>query len=182
MAREQSVVVTGVRTALGIAGVLALVIGILILVWPSKTAMVVAAIIAIYAIVAGAVNVLMAVFSKTAGGWWRIGHAVLGALFIIAGIVALSNLSLAATTLATFLGALVGIMWIVEGVVALTAIGGGPSRWWTIAYAVLSIVAGVLILFAPLWGAFVLWWVMGISLVVLGIMQIARAWRLRASR
>ncbi|MDJ1113867.1 HdeD family acid-resistance protein [Microbacterium dauci] len=179
---QQSTIVTGVRTALGIAGVLALIIGIMILVWPEKTAMVVAGIIAIYAIVAGAVNVLMATLSKTAGGWWRIGHLVLGALFILVGIVALSNLSLAAQTLATFLGALVGIMWIIEGVVALTAIGGGRSRWWTIAYAALSIVAGVLILFAPVWGALVLWWVMGISLVVLGVLQIVRAWRLRSAR
>lgn len=172
-------VVAGIRGALMIGGVLAVIVGILILVWPEKTAMVVAGIIAAYAVLGGLVYVAIGVLSRTAGAWSRVGHIILGALFVIAGVVAFSNLGLAAATLATFLGALVGILWIVEGVVALTTLGRGPSRGWTIAFAVLSIVAGVLILFAPLWGALVLWAWMGVSLVLLGVIQIARSARLR---
>jgi len=33
------------------------------------------------------------------------------------------------------------------------------------------------VLFSPLWGAVVLWWLFGISLVVLGIIQIVRAFK-----
>ena len=44
-----------VRTSLGIAGVLALIVGVLILLWPAKTAIGVTALIAIYAIAAGLV-------------------------------------------------------------------------------------------------------------------------------
>jgi len=167
--------VNGIRIALGIGGVLAIIVGILILVWPGRTAMVVTAIIAIYAVAAGLVYAGLGIFSKTKGGWARIGHIVLGVLFIIAGIVAFMNLGATTAWLALFIGILVGIMWIVEGVVALSTIGDASSKTWTIIFAILSIIAGVVLLFSPLYGAVVLWWLLGISLIVLGLVNVIRA-------
>ncbi len=167
--------VNGIRTALGLGGVIALIVGILILAWPTKTAMVVAAIVAIYAIAAGLVYAGLGIFSKTMGGWARIGHIVLGVLFVVAGVLAFMELTATTAFLALFLGILVGIMWIVEGVVALTALGSSSSRGWSIFFAILSIVAGIMLLTSPLWGAAILWWLLGISLVVLGILQVVRA-------
>ena len=167
--------VNGIRTALGIGGVLAVIVGILILVWPGKTAMVVAAIIAIYAIAAGLVYAGLGIFSKSKGGWARVGHIALGILFIIAGVLALLNLGQTTAWLALFLGILVGIMWIVEGIVSLSTLGDAGSKGWTIFFAILSIIAGVVLLFSPIWGAAVLWWLLGISLIVLGIINVVRA-------
>ncbi len=167
--------VNGIRTALGVGGVLALIVGILILVWPAKTAAVVTAIIAIYAIAAGLVYAGLGIFSKTKGGWARVGHIALGVLFIIAGIVALFNLGQTTAWLALFLGILIGIMWIVEGIVALSTLGDASSKGWSIFFAILSIIAGIIVLFAPIWGVVVLWWILGISLIVLGIINIVRA-------
>lgn len=174
--------VNGIRTALGLSGLIALIVGILVLAWPAKTAMVVTAIIAVYAIVGGLVYLGMGIFSKTMGGWARVGHIVLGVVYIIAGVVAFANLSHTALWLAVFLGILVGIMWIVEGVVSLTTLGTAASKGWTIFFALLSIVAGVVLLFSPLWGAVVLWWLLGISLVVLGVLQIVRAFTFSAQK
>ena len=143
----------GIRTALGLGGALSVILGIVILVWPGKTAMVVTAIIAIYAIVAGLVYAGMGIFATGKGGWSRVGHVLLGVLYVVAGIVAFSNLGLAALSLAVFLGILVGIMWVIEGVVALSTLDLAPSRGWTIFYAIISIIAGVTLLFSPLWGA-----------------------------
>lgn len=167
--------VNGIRTALGVGGVLALIVGVLILVWPGKTAMVVAAIIAIYAIAAGLVYAGLGIFSKDKGGWSRVGHIVLGVLFIIAGIVAFMNLAQTTAWLAVFIGILVGIMWIVEGVVALSTLGDSASKGWSIFFAIISIIAGIVLMFSPLWGAVVLWWLLGISLIVLGIINVVRA-------
>ncbi|MGN6218914.1 MAG: HdeD family acid-resistance protein [Microbacterium sp.] len=167
--------VNGIRTALGIGGVLALIVGILILVWPGKTAAVVTAIIAIYAIAAGLVYAGLGIFSKTKGGWARVGHILLGVLFIIAGVVALFNLTASTAWLALFIGILVGIMWIVEGIVALSTLGDAASKGWSIFFAILSIIAGIIVLFSPVWGTLVLWWILGISLIVLGIINIVRA-------
>ena len=155
--------VNGIRTALGVGGVLALIVGILILVWPGKTAAVVTVIIAIYAIAAGLVYAGLGIFAKTKGGWARVGHIALGILFVIAGVVAL------------FLGILIGIMWIVEGIVALSTLGDASSKGWSIFFAILSIIAGIVVLFAPVWGVAILWWILGISLVVLGVINVVRA-------
>ncbi|WP_137843643.1 DUF308 domain-containing protein [Microbacterium sp. 2FI] len=173
-AAEKSAV-NGIRTALGVGGVLAVIVGILILVWPGKTAMVVAAIIAIYAIAAGLVYAGLGIFSKTKGGWARVGHIALGVLFIIAGVIAMFNLGAATAWLAVFIGILVGIMWIVEGIVSLSTLGDASSKGWTIFFAILSIIAGILVLFSPVWGVVVLWWILGISLIVLGIINVIRA-------
>lgn len=167
--------VNGIRTAFGIGGLIALIVGILILVWPGHTAVVITWLIAAYAVAGGLVYAGVGIFSKSLGGWSRVGHIVLGVLFIIAGIIAFANLGATTVWLAVFLGILVGIMWIVEGIVALTALGGSRSRGWSIFFAIISIIAGIVLLFSPLWGALVLWWLLGISLVVLGIIQIVRA-------
>ena len=167
--------VNGIRTALGIGGVLAIIVGILILAWPGKTASFVTVLIAIYAIAAGLVYAGLGIFSKTKGGWARVGHIVLGILFIIAGVVALFNIAQTTAWLAVFLGILVGIMWIIEGIVALSTLGDAASKGWSIFFAILSIIAGLIVLFSPLWGIAVLWWLLGIALIVLGIINIVRA-------
>ena len=166
--------VTAIRTALGIGGVISIIAGIVILVWPGHAAEAVTAIIAVYVIVAGLVYAGLGVFSRTRQGWSRIGHIVLGILFVIAGIVALVNLAAATVGLAVFIGVLIGILWLIEGVVSLSTLGDSGSKGWTIFFAIISIIAGVPLLFSPLYVA-ILWLFVGISLVVLGIFQVARA-------
>ena len=166
--------ITAVRTALGVSGALSLVIGLLILIWPGRTAEVAVGIIAVYVIIAGLVNLGIGVFWRS--GWARIGHLVLGVLFIVAGVFSFANLSATTAWLGVFVGTLVGILWIVEGVVSLTTAGhASRARAWTIFFAIVSIVAGVVLLFSPLLGAVTLFLLIGISLIVLGIFQIVRA-------
>lgn len=167
--------VTGIKVALGVGGAIALIAGILILAWPSKTAMVVTAIIAVYALVAGLVYAGVGVFGKSGTGWARIGHVALGVVFVIAGIIALTNLGQTTVWLAVFLGILVGVMWIVEGIAALSTASDSSSKTWTIVFAIISVLAGITVLLSPMWGVTVLWWLLGISLVVLGLLNIVRA-------
>jgi len=173
---EKSVINT-VRAAIGVSGAVSLVVGLLILVWPVKTAVVVAGIIAVYAVIAGVVNLAIGVFSRRLGGWARVGYLVLGAVFLIAAVVSFSNLGAAAAGLAVLVGVLFGISWIIEGVVGLTMVGDSASKIWTIVYALIGVVAGILLLMSPLWGAALLWLWLGVSLLVLGIVQIVRAFR-----
>ena len=90
---------------------------------------------------------------------------------------AFANLKATAATLGVLLAILVGIAWIMEGVVGLTMIGDARSKIWTIVYALVSVVAGIVMLSSPLWGATVLWMLMGLSLLVLGLIQAVRAFR-----
>ena len=164
-----------IRVALAVSGVLALLAGIALLVWPVKSAVIVTAIFASYLIVAGVVYIGLGIFSRAKGGWSRVGHIVLGLLYIVAGVIAFFNLNVAAATLALVVVIFIGVSWIVDGVVALSLLGSDGSRVWTVIYAILSIIAGIIVLFSPVIAGFALWLLLGMSLGVLGIVQIIRA-------
>ncbi|WEK59792.1 MAG: DUF308 domain-containing protein [Candidatus Microbacterium colombiense] len=164
-----------IRITLAVSGVIALIAGIVLLVWPVKSAVIVTAIFASYLVIAGLVYIGLGIFSSAKGGWARIGHIVLGLLYIVAGVIAFANLGVAAATLALVVVIFIGISWIVDGVVALTLLGQDGSRVWTLLYAVLSIIAGIVVLFSPVIAGLAFWLFFGISLVILGIVQIVRA-------
>ena len=135
--------------------------------------------LAAYTIVAGLVYAAVGIFSGSKRGWSRVGHIALGVFFVVVGVVAFANLAAFTISFALFLGVLVGILWIIEGAVSLSTIGHARNRGWTVAFAILSLIAGVMLLFSPLWGALVLWWLLGISAVALGIANAVRGLSMR---
>jgi uncharacterized membrane protein HdeD (DUF308 family) len=180
MSTEQTVTekaVSWVRILLGVGGAISLIVGLLILIWPDHTGMAVAAFIAVWAIVGGLVYAGVGVFSKSKGGWARTGHLILGVLYVAVGVIALLNLGAAAAFLALLLGIIVGAVWLVDGIMALSLLKSSANKGWTVFYAVVSIIAGIVLLFSPLAGGVLLWWLFGITLVVMGIIQIVRALR-----
>ncbi|GAA1509081.1 hypothetical protein GCM10009761_08820 [Agromyces terreus] len=164
-----------VRTALGISGAVALIIGICITFWPKTAADVLTVLLAIYFLIAGLAYLGIGIFSRGISGGARTLDLILGLVFIIAAVVAFANIQATATVLAALLGIIVGIVWIVEGIVALVQSGDAPSRAWAIFLGILSLVAGIVLLFSPIWGFVVLFVITGISLIILGIVQIVRA-------
>lgn len=95
---------------------------------------------------------------------------ILGAILIILGVFALKN---PAGTLAV-LGIVIGLGWIIEGIVALAESGNGASRGLAIFLGILSLVAGIIVLFVPIATVAVLVLIAGISLVILGLVGIIR--------
>ena len=164
-----------IRATLGISGVVALIIGILITFWPERSAVVLTTILAIYLIIAGIAYLGMGIFSKGISGGARALDLILGILFIVGAIIAFANLAQTTAVLAIFIAVLIGVLWIVEGVVTLAQLGDAPSKGWAIFFGLLSIVAGIVVLFSPLWAAELLFIIAGIALIVLGIVQIVRA-------
>ncbi|AAT90073.1 hypothetical protein ATY41_02550 [Leifsonia xyli subsp. xyli] len=167
--------VNSVRISLGVSGVVALIAGIVIVFWPRSAAAGLAIVLAISLLVSGIAYLGVGVFAKSIGSGARALDVVFGALLIIGAILAFANIAATAEFLGVFLGILVGIAWIVEGAVALAQIGAPGSRAWGVFFGLLSIAAGIVLLFSPLWGIVVLFLLAGISLIVLGIAQIARA-------
>lgn len=167
--------VNTVRTALGVSGVIALIIGLFITFWPKDAAGVLTVLLAIYFLIAGLAYVGLGIFSKGISGGARALDLILGVLFVIGAVVAFANIQAAAALLAAVLGIIVGILWIVEGVIALVQSGDASSRGWAIFFGILGVIAGIVLLFAPVWGFAVLFVITGISLIVLGIVQIIRA-------
>jgi uncharacterized membrane protein HdeD (DUF308 family) len=131
--------------------------------------------IAISLLISGIAYLAIGGFARGIGSGARALDIIFGILLVIAAIAAFANLAGTTAYLAVFVGVLVGIAWIVEGAVTLAQLGDSPSRGWALFFGILSILAGILLLFSPLWGFIVLFILVGISLIVLGIVQLVRA-------
>ncbi|UOR01672.1 DUF308 domain-containing protein [Leucobacter allii] len=175
----------GLRIALGVGGLIAVVLGLLIMFFPVKSGAVamqlVAAVMSAYALVVGAVYIGTSIFSKTLGGWARTGHILLGVLYLVGGIVMLVNLGATAAVLTLFLSFTVGALWIFEAVVAFSLVKTSRNKAWTVISGIISLLAGLALLLSPLLGAVTLWLLLGVSMVVLGAVQVVRALRTPAA-
>lgn len=172
-----------VRTMLGLGGLVALVVGILILVNPVKSGaimmQIVAVVVALYMVGSGAVYLGSAVFSKSMKGGPRAGYALLGLLYVVAGVILFANLTATAAIIAVFLSVLIGVMWMFEGIVAFTAVKSTGHPVLTVAYGIISVLAGIVLIVTPLLSAVTLWVLIGISMIVLGVMQVVRAFSVK---
>jgi uncharacterized membrane protein HdeD (DUF308 family) len=100
---------------------------------------------------------------------WR---GIAGVLFILAGLVLLRNLHLSIALIGLF----VGFTWIIQGVMVLMeSFSRDHTRaqnGWTIFFGVLSLIAGIVFVVAPIASLFALTIFMGVWFVVLGAMEI----------
>ncbi len=160
------------RVAMGIFGLITLAAGIAILLWPMKTAMIVTGIFAVYVIVAGIVYVGASFFSRGMAFGSRFWRLIVGALFVASGIIALTSLQATSAFFFVFMAIMIGVTWIYEGFVAFASLGSSGSKGWTVFYAIVSILAGLTVVFAPVYSSFTLWWLVGIAGVIYGIVEI----------
>ncbi|MGH3904018.1 MAG: HdeD family acid-resistance protein [Pseudonocardiaceae bacterium] len=152
-------------------GALTLVAGILLLVWPGQSILVLAVILGIWLLVAGVFRLVAAVALDEGQGSSRVLIALLGVVAILVGILCLARPFQTATALALLLGA----FWIVAGVIEFFhGIAGDTSgRGWAIAAGLVSVIAGIVVLAYPGASLVVLTWLFGIWLIVLGAVEIA---------
>ncbi|WP_427870243.1 HdeD family acid-resistance protein [Leucobacter luti] len=178
---HQHTAADGFRVVLGVGGLIAVVLGLLILLFPEKsgavTMQIVAAITAAYALVVGVVYLGSAIFSRVLGGWARVGHIVLGVLYVAGGAVMMANLGATAVVLTVFLSVTIGVLWLIEAVVSFTVAGQSANKVWSIVYGIVSVLAGLTLIFSPILGAVTLWILLGASMLVMGIVQAIRAIR-----
>lgn len=167
--------INGIRLAFGVGGVVALILGVMLLVWPAKTLGVVAIFLGIYFLVAGVIRLAMGIFSKGISGGMRTLNILLGVLLIVAGIIALKNVAATTAALLILVVAVIGVGWIIEGVLAIVESRGAPSSGWAITSGIISIIAGIVVLIIPGWSAVWLILMAGIVLIIVGILGIVRA-------
>jgi uncharacterized membrane protein HdeD (DUF308 family) len=160
-------------------GIVTLLAGLLTLVWPGRTVVVVAVLFGIQLVVAGIFRFVAAFAADEETGGMRVLLALLGVLSFIVGLYALRHVLLTIAALALLLG----IFWIVNGAVeTFTALSHRrmQGRGWTIFMGLLSIVAGIVVLVYPAISLATLAIVLGFWLVVFGIMEVVLAFRLRS--
>ncbi|MGW2745424.1 HdeD family acid-resistance protein [Streptomyces sp. NPDC001450] len=158
------------------SAVVTFVPGVLILVWPDETLHVLAVLIGLYLLLAGAFRFVLA-FAREAHGE-RLAGLLIAVLFVLAGVLCLRN----PLQTITALSLIVGLAWLASGIVTLyTAIAAEdlPHRGVVLAAAVLGIVAGIVVLALPTESARVLTRLLGLWLVLLGLAEVwvAFSWR-----
>jgi uncharacterized membrane protein HdeD (DUF308 family) len=115
-------------------------------------------------------------------GWRRVGNAVLGLLYLIAGIIVFGNLGATAAVLTAVLSIFIGVLWIFEGIMSFAAARESKSKTWSIIYGSVSIIAGIVLIVTPLAAAVTLWLLVGISMAIMGVVQIVRAFTLKPAK
>lgn len=161
-------------------GIITLLAGLLTLVWPGRTIVVIAVLFGIQLVVAGIFRFVAAFAVDEESGGMRVLLALLGVLSLIVGLYALRHLQVTIAALALLLG----IFWIVNGAVETFAALSHrrmQGRGWTIFMGLLSVVAGIVVLVYPGISLLTLALVLGFWLLVYGIMEIVLAFRLRSA-
>lgn len=163
-----------------LSGVLAIVLGAVILAWPGKTLLVAAVLFGAYLLVSGIAQVAMAFgLHSSAGG--RILLFISGAASLILAVLAFRHFGEGYALL--LLAIWIGIGFIFRGVATIaTAISefhGTPGRGWSIFFGLVSILAGVVMLGYPFDSLVTLTLVVGIWLIVIGVFEIIAGLQLR---
>jgi uncharacterized membrane protein HdeD (DUF308 family) len=161
-------------------GVISLLAGLAVLVWPDRTLIVVAVLFGIQLIVAGIFRFVAAFATDDLTGGTRALLAVLGVLSLVIGLYAVRHVYVTLLALALLLG----IFWIINGTTELfmaLSHRGMPNRGWTGFLGVISIIAGIIVLAYPGISLLTLAIVLSVWLLVLGVMEIALAFRLRSA-
>ncbi|MEE3849945.1 DUF308 domain-containing protein [Gordonia sp. LSe1-13] len=140
--------VAAVRTTMIVTSVVGIVLGIIALVWPAATLLVIGVLFGISLIVAGLFRLYGAFASSLLSGGWRFVLGLIGVLILAAGIIALFNPEESLVFLAIF----IGIGWIFQGIADLTHASAGSlhtPRWLLILSGVVSIIAGIVMMLIP---------------------------------
>ena len=162
------------------AGIGAIVVGIMLLAWPKATLTIVAVLIGASLVVAGLLRLIDGFTAHDASGGRRVAHVLIGLLAIIVGLYFIRHYNVTIAALAI----IVGLFWILHGIADIAAgLFGGPfpGRGLTIVAGVLSLFAGLIVLFWPAISLTVLVAVIGIWLIVYGLLMAITAFSLRRS-
>jgi uncharacterized membrane protein HdeD (DUF308 family) len=164
-----------------ISGVLSVILGVLILVWPGISLLVAAILLGIYLLVTGIWQVFFAfALHVHAGG--RILLLISGAAAIILAILAFRHFGQGYALL--LLAIWIAVGFIFRGVATtVSAISdpGVPGRGWAIFFGVISLIAGIVVLASPLESLVTLTLVVGIWLIIIGAMEIVSTFPIRSA-
>jgi uncharacterized membrane protein HdeD (DUF308 family) len=162
-----------------VAGLLAVILGALMLVWPGPSILVAATLFGVYLLLSGMVELLLAITLPRSAGT-RVMLFISGALSLVLAILSFRHFGDGYAVL--LLSLWIGIGFIFQGVTGV-AIGIGeselPGRGWYVVAGIISVVAGLAVLVWPFESIAVLTLATGIWLVLIGITQVAQAFQAR---
>lgn len=155
-------------------GILLIIIGLLAFVSP----LVWVTFVGIYTLIDG-VTMLMSGFSDQPAGQSRWPLVILGVLGLLAGLIILWNPALGGITLTYVIAAWAVVGGILTIITAIRVREEIDNEWWLVLSGILAVIFGILVFTNVLAGILTIAWIFGIFAVVVGILSIVLALRVR---
>lgn len=163
--------------AIALRGIVAIIFGVAVLVWPSVTAYILTLAFAIFVLAEGGVLVLATLRHRHESELWPL-YIILGLLGLTAGIYLLANPRISGLTLMFIIGAYAvarGIVDIMLGVMLRHDIQG---EWLLIIGGLISLVFGLFVFAKPASGALAILWLIAIFAIITGLVLLGVAFAL----
>jgi uncharacterized membrane protein HdeD (DUF308 family) len=157
-------------------GVMAIIFGILAILYPGEAFTALVYIFGIYALIDGAVTLYQALVNPGANRFWNGLEGIIG---IIAGVLAFAATGLTGLTIVLLIGIWAIMTGVVQMVEAWRLREEIENEIWLGLAGLLSVIMGVLFILNPLGGALATVWLIGIYSIAFGIFFIMLAFRLR---
>jgi uncharacterized membrane protein HdeD (DUF308 family) len=159
-------------TSMILFGLMSVILGVVILVWPGKSIIVAAVLFGVYLVVSGVALVFLA-FRLPVSGGIRFLNFISGVASVILGVLAFRHFGEGYAVL--LLAIWIAVGFIFRGVSSVAAAIDDPQvpgRGWTIFFGVVSMIAGIVVLAYPFHSIVTLALVVGFWLIILGVMEI----------
>jgi uncharacterized membrane protein HdeD (DUF308 family) len=155
-------------------GVVTVIIGLIVSFRPSGSLNVIAVLVGILMIVSGLFHLIRVFDGREQHRVWL---GIAGLLYVVIGVVLIRHLHLTVA----LIGLIVGITWIVQG---LSALFGGiadsrEGRGFWIFFGIVSLIAGIVVVSAPVSSVTVLAVLLGIWFIVMGLFEVVAAFIIR---
>jgi uncharacterized membrane protein HdeD (DUF308 family) len=162
-----------------VSGVLSIALGAMVLAWPGPTILVAATMFGVYLLVSGFAELFLA-FTLPRSATTRVLLFLTGALSLVLAILSFRHFGdgYAVLLLSLWIGTGFIFLGVGENAVAISE-RNLPGRGWYVVFGVMSLIAGAVVLVWPLDSLVVLTLVSGVSLVILGVIQIVQAFQIR---
>jgi uncharacterized membrane protein HdeD (DUF308 family) len=162
-----------------VAGLLAIVLGAIVLAWPGPSILVASTLFGVYLLFSGLAELFLA-FTLPRSAAIRVMLFISGALSLVLAMLSFRHFGDAYAVL--LLSLWIGIGFTFQGV---TGVAAGisesdlPGRGWYVATGIVSVLAGLVVLVWPFDSIAVLTLAAGIWLIVIGITQMVQAFQTR---
>lgn len=157
----------GWRTSF-LLGLVTLLLGVVIIARPTLSLIAIAVLLGIVMIVSGIYHIARALDGRENERVWR---GIAGALALLAGLVLLRHLHLSLALIGLF----IGITWVIQGVSALmesfSRTRRRAERGWSVFFGVISVIAGIVVISAPIASVATLTIFMGAWFIVIGALE-----------
>lgn len=160
-------------------GVIAILFGLLALMWPGLTLLSLVALFAAYALLTGVVSVMGAIKNRKRDDEWWLLLLLIGLVGIGAGVIAMIHPGLTAMVLVLVIASNALITGVLDIAAAIRLRKMIHGEWLLVLNGIASIAFGVLAFLFPAAGALALVWMISLYAAVTGVLLLGVAFRLR---